>query len=170
MWLLSWGEHDRGVCARAHVCAHCASVWRPNRGRTLHCSGRTVGQHGQWPAAGAPPRCVAQAGAVVAQAEWGAQVLMTATGNVLHGSSLSPPRRQQIKDCMAEYWSHATPSDPYLQYWLPFIVETLQLQSEFAGDDCEQVLQLYLVHNYSTTRVKGSCLCVPHTSLKPYPK
>ena len=39
------------------------------------------------------------------------------------------------------FWAHATKDDQYLQYWLPHMVESLRLQSEFAGEDGEEVPQ-----------------------------
>lgn len=46
---------------------------------------------------------------------WAHQVLMPAASNCVYGSTLSPPRLHQIRECVEEYFGTCTPDDPYFQ-------------------------------------------------------
>ena len=65
---------------------------------------------------------------------------MTVAQNCLHGSTLSPPRLQQIRDTVKEYFVTATVSDEYFQFWLPFLVVSLQLRLDTAAEGAAEVM------------------------------
>lgn len=58
---------------------------------------------------------------------WTHQVLMSAAANCVYGSTLSPPRLQQIRECVEEFFETSTPDDPYFQSYLPLLVDQLRL-------------------------------------------
>ena len=66
---------------------------------------------------------------------------MAAAQNCVYGSTLSPPRLQQIRECVEEYFEHCTPSDPYFQFYLPQLVHALPyLGVSLSDEKCEKAL------------------------------
>ena len=69
-----------------------------------------------------------------------AQVLMTAAGNCLYGSLLSPPRAKQVKECVWEYLEDVNPeTDHWFQFWLPHLIISLKLDITASDEDAAQV-------------------------------
>ena len=72
----------------------------------------------------------------------GAQVLMTAAGNCVYGSALSPPRLQQIQETVDEYFETFGPSEELFQFWLPHLIPALKIQGlTLTTENCDQVLK-----------------------------
>ena len=44
------------------------------------------------------------------------QVVHGSCLNLCHGSKLSPPRREQMREALTEYFNHATDTDPWFQW------------------------------------------------------
>ena len=66
---------------------------------------------------------------------WAGQVLMTAAGNCVYGSTLSPPRLQQIQETVDEYFATQNKSDSLFQFWLPHLIKSLKLDFDLASED-----------------------------------
>lgn len=73
---------------------------------------------------------------------WTHQVLMSAASNCVYGSTLSPPRLQQIRECVAEYFDTCTPDDPYFQFYLPHLLEQLRLGIAMTDPNVDQAICL----------------------------
>ena len=74
------------------------------------------------------------------------QVLMVSAQNCVYGSSLSPPRLAQIRDCCIEYFDHINPeTDEYLQWWLPQLVTALRLDFDLTHDDIATVVDMLCI-------------------------
>ena len=71
---------------------------------------------------------------------WTRQVLMVVAANCVCGSTLSPPRLQQIRECVEEFFDTASPSDPFFQYHLPYLVEQLKLGIALTDLNVDQVV------------------------------
>ena len=57
---------------------------------------------------------------------WHHMLAMMGAMNCAYGSTMSPPRLQQVRDTVAEYMQLANPhTDAWFQHWLPFILEEL---------------------------------------------
>ena len=64
-------------------------------------------------------------GALKAEGLWRHETLMASVQNIMYGSQMSPPRMEQIKDTVAEYFSYADETDEWFQLHLPNIIEQL---------------------------------------------
>lgn len=64
---------------------------------------------------------------------WTHQVLMS-----VYGSTLGPPRLQQIRECVEEFFETATPQDPYFQSCIPELVQQLRLGVQVTDDGADQ--------------------------------
>ena len=65
-------------------------------------------------------------------------VLVTAGMNCVYGSTLSPPRLQQIVETCQEYFEQATPNDWWFQLWLLFLATSLKLDIGLTDVGAEQ--------------------------------
>lgn len=72
---------------------------------------------------------------------WSHAILMSAGHNCVYGSSLSPPRLAQIRECVEEYFETRNPTDEFFQMFLPFLVEQLKLGVSLGDDGCEEVME-----------------------------
>ena len=68
----------------------------------------------------------------------GVLVNMASAHNCVYGSTLSPPRLEQIQGCIDEYFSHATPSDEYFQFHLPQLIRVLNLGLTLGDEGVDQ--------------------------------
>jgi hypothetical protein len=67
-------------------------------------------------------------------------VIMCAAGNCAHGSTLSPPRLQQFRECTLEYLDEANPeTDEHFQLALPLLVKQLDIQIDLSDPSCARV-------------------------------
>ena len=53
-------------------------------------------------------------------------VLMASAINCVYGSALSPPRLQQVVECLDDYFQHADHNEPFFQSFLPLLVQQLR--------------------------------------------
>lgn len=77
---------------------------------------------------------------------WRHTLSMMSAMNAAYGSTMSPPRLQQIRDATVEYMQTADPTtDPWFQFWLPHIIKQqggdLQLCSEGAATQVWQLVK-----------------------------
>jgi len=79
---------------------------------------------------------------------WPFMVLMTAAGNCAYGSTLSPPRLQQVRESVSKYFSRRTPSDALFQSFLPFLVDQLGLGVSLGDEHVDQVEINHRMHHF----------------------
>ena len=72
---------------------------------------------------------------------WRHMLSMLSAMNCAYGSTMSPPRLQQVRDAVSEYMTFANPAtDAWFQLWLPHIIDQLGLSFSPADDSAaEQV-------------------------------
>ena len=56
---------------------------------------------------------------------WSHEVHMVTNQNVMYGSNLSPPRMEQIRNCVEDYYEDNGPGDPWFQLHLPHIAKQM---------------------------------------------
>ena len=60
--------------------------------------------------------------------------------NLAYGSTMSPPRLQQLIEITDEWFEHINPrTDQWFQLHLPMLIEQMGLRVSLASDDCAQV-------------------------------
>ena len=70
----------------------------------------------------------------------GLQVLMTAAGNCVYGSALSPPRLQQIQETVDEYFVMFDETEELFQFWLPHLIGSLKIAGlTLTTEGCDKV-------------------------------
>ena len=83
---------------------------------------------------------------------WKHLVIVTSAQNCVHGSTLSPPRLQQIRECVQDHMRHSTPNtDEYFLQLLPDMIDQLELPIDCASEGAAEDLRRM------TSRVGGLC-------------
>ena len=59
--------------------------------------------------------------------------------NCMYGSTLSPPRLDQVRDAVREYFENATVSDENFQFWLPYLAKSLKLKADISAEGADEV-------------------------------